>query len=116
MLARRASEVGCFPHLRVGLTCIGRSRMTQPADFRVAVYTGTFDPVHYGHLDVIRRGSRRYDKLFVGVGINPEKAPFFTEAERVQMLRDVTSSIKNVEVRGFNGLAVRFVQDVGARV
>jgi pantetheine-phosphate adenylyltransferase len=90
--------------------------MTSPADFRVAVYTGTFDPVHYGHLDIIRRGSRMYDKLFVGVGINPEKAPFFTEAERVQMLCEVTSSIANVEVRGFNGLAVRFVREVGARI
>ncbi len=90
--------------------------MTTPADFRVAVYTGTFDPVHNGHLDVIRRGSRMYDRLFVGVGINPEKAPFFTEAERVGMLREVTAAISNVEVRAFNGLAVQFVRDVGARV
>jgi pantetheine-phosphate adenylyltransferase len=90
--------------------------MTSPADFRVAVYTGTFDPVHYGHLDIIRRGSRMYDRLFVGVGINPEKAPFFSEEERVQMLREVTASISNVEVRGFKGLAVHFVRDVKARV
>src|SRR5438067_1577022 len=90
--------------------------MTSPADFRVAVYTGTFDPVHYGHLDIIRRGSRMYDKLFVGVGINPEKAPFFTESERVQMLCEVTSAIDNVEVKPFNGLAVRFVRDVRARI
>jgi|ERR1051326_471445 pantetheine-phosphate adenylyltransferase len=90
--------------------------MTLPADFRVAVYTGTFDPVHYGHLDVIRRGSRMYDKIVVGVGINPEKAPFFSEAERVRMLREVTASIDNVEVRPFNGLAVHFVRDVGARI
>src|SRR5947209_20525483 len=90
--------------------------MTKRADFRVAVYTGTFDPVHNGHLDIIRRGSRMYDRLFVGVGINPEKAPFFTEAERVQMLKDVTAPFSNVEVRAFNGLAVRFVRDVGARI
>jgi pantetheine-phosphate adenylyltransferase len=90
--------------------------MTTPADFRVAVYTGTFDPVHNGHLDVIRRGARMYDRLFVGVGINPEKAPFFTEAERVEMLKEVTASISNVEVRAFNGLAVQFVREVGARV
>ena len=50
---------------------------TDPA-FRTAVYTGVFDPVHLGHLDVIRRGSRLYDRLVVGVGINPEKEPFFT--------------------------------------
>jgi pantetheine-phosphate adenylyltransferase len=90
--------------------------MTSPADFRVAVYTGTFDPVHFGHLDIIRRGSHMYDKLVVGVGINPDKAPFFSEAERVAMLREVTAMHANIEIKSFHGLAVRFVRDVGSRI
>jgi pantetheine-phosphate adenylyltransferase len=85
-------------------------------DPRVAVYTGTFDPVHLGHLDVIRRGSRLFDRLVIGVGINPEKEPFFTDEERVELLRRVVRSFPNVEVRAFRGLAVRFVREVGARV
>src|SRR5215813_6729066 len=50
---------------------------------RVAVYTGTFDPVHLGHLDVIRRGSRLFDRMVIGVGVNPDKQPFFSTEERV---------------------------------
>jgi pantetheine-phosphate adenylyltransferase len=82
---------------------------------RVAVYTGTFDPVHYGHLDVISRGSKMFDRLVVGVGINPEKAPFFTQNERVDLIRR-TIEPRNVEVRDFDGLAVTFVRDLGAGV
>jgi pantetheine-phosphate adenylyltransferase len=82
----------------------------------VAVYTGVFDPVHLGHLDVIRRGSGIFDRLVVGVGINPEKSPFFTPEERVGLLRQVVAPFANVEVRTFDGLAVRFVREVGARI
>lgn len=60
---------------------------------RVAVYTGTFDPVHNGHLDIIRRGSRLFDRVVVGVGQNPEKGPFFTSEERVELLRKVCKPI-----------------------
>jgi pantetheine-phosphate adenylyltransferase len=81
-----------------------------------AVYTGVFDPVHLGHLDIIRRGCRIYDRLVVGVGINPEKATFFSTEERVQLLQRVLAKLTNVEVRPFHGLAVRFVRDVGARI
>src|SRR5438128_12019817 len=82
----------------------------------VAVYTGVFDPVHLGHLDIIRRGARLCDRLIVGVGDNPEKSPFFTLEERVLMLREVAVSFKNVEVEPFSGLAVRFVRTTGARI
>jgi pantetheine-phosphate adenylyltransferase len=83
---------------------------------RVAVYTGTFDPVHFGHLDVISRGSRLYDTLVVGVGINPDKAPLFSIEERVQLVESVTREFGNVEVKPFTGLAVQFVRGVRAGV
>src|SRR5437868_3482643 len=87
-----------------------------PLNSRVAVYTGVFDPVHLGHLDIIRRGSRLYDRLVVGVGINPDKAPFFTLEERVELVRLVVAPYANVEVLPFTGLAVRFVREVNARI
>jgi pantetheine-phosphate adenylyltransferase len=83
---------------------------------RLAVYTGVFDPVHHGHLDVIQRGSRLFDRLIVGVGENPEKSPLFDQNERVDMLRLVVGRISNVEVQPFTGLAVRFVRGLGARI
>jgi pantetheine-phosphate adenylyltransferase len=83
---------------------------------RIAVYTGFFDPVHLGHVDVIRRGSRLVDRLVVGVGENPEKKPFFSSAERVQLLQQVVKPFANVEVKPFTGLAVRFVRSVGAKL
>ncbi len=82
----------------------------------IAVYTGTFDPIHLGHLDVIARGSRIFERLVVGVGINPDKAPFFSMEERVALIADVIRPYGNVEVRGFAGLAVAFVREIGARV
>lgn len=87
-----------------------------PLNPRAAVYTGMFDPVHLGHLDVIRRGSRLFDRLIIGVGANPEKSPFFQPDERVDLLRRVTGTFANVDVRSFEGLAVKFVREVGARV
>ncbi len=83
---------------------------------RVAVYTGTFDPVHLGHLDIIQRGSRLFDRLVVGVGINPDKATLFDIQERVALIRAVSREYGNVEVSDFGGLAVRFVRDAGARI
>jgi pantetheine-phosphate adenylyltransferase len=83
---------------------------------RVAVYTGTFDPVHHGHLDVIARGSRLFDRLIVGVGINPEKKTYFDIDERVQLIQTVTAEYGNVEVSKFEGLAVHFVRQAGARI
>ena len=90
--------------------------MSKPSHSGVAVYTGVFDPVHLGHLDVIRRGSTIFQRLIVGVGINPDKAPFFTTEERVELLQRVVAPYANVEVRSFDGLAVRFVRQVGARI
>ncbi len=83
---------------------------------RVAVCTGTFDPVHLGHLDIIQRGSMLFDELVVGVGPNPDKAPFFTAAERVELLKEVVRPLPNVRVEAFEGLAVQFVRSAGARI
>jgi pantetheine-phosphate adenylyltransferase len=83
---------------------------------RLAVYTGVFDPVHYGHIDIIQRGSRLFDRLIVGVGDNPEKQPLFTPEERVEMAKLVTASLSNVQVEPFAGLAVRFVRELGGRI
>jgi pantetheine-phosphate adenylyltransferase len=82
----------------------------------IAVYTGVFDPVHLGHLDVIRRGARLVDRLVVGVGDNPEKTPLFNQEERVALVRSVAADIANVEVKPFSGLAVGFVRSIGARL
>lgn len=90
--------------------------MTPSPAHRIAVYPGVFDPVHLGHLDVIQRGSRLFDRLIVGVGLNPDKSPFFTLEERVRMLEQVTAPFDNVEVRPFTSLTVAFVREVGARV
>ncbi|MSQ93464.1 MAG: pantetheine-phosphate adenylyltransferase [Gemmataceae bacterium] len=87
-----------------------------PLSKRVAVYPGVFDPVHFGHLDVIERSSRLVDKLVVGVGDNPEKAPLFNQAERVELLQGAVKAHANVEVVPFSGLAVRFVRSIGAHV
>jgi pantetheine-phosphate adenylyltransferase len=90
--------------------------MTKPLNNRVAVYTGTFDPVHLGHLDIIGRGSRIFDRLVVGVGINPEKQPFFSQEERVELVRQVIADYRNVSVQPLTGLSVAFVRQLGAGV
>jgi pantetheine-phosphate adenylyltransferase len=87
-----------------------------PLHDHLAVYPGVFDPVHFGHLDVIERGSKLVSKLIVGVGDNPEKAPLFNQDERVDLLKRATKNFSNVEIRPFHGLAVRFVRSIGARV
>ncbi|MFO0864071.1 MAG: pantetheine-phosphate adenylyltransferase [Gemmataceae bacterium] len=83
---------------------------------RIAVYTGVFDPIHLGHLDVVERGARIVERLIVGVGDNPEKTPLFSQEERVDLARRVTGHLPNVEVMPFHGLAVRFVRSLGSRL
>jgi len=83
---------------------------------RRAVYTGSFDPITLGHLNVIERSCRLVDELIVGVGINIGKEALFTVDERVELIERVTKHLGNVRVRQFSGLAVQFVRQCGARV
>jgi pantetheine-phosphate adenylyltransferase len=83
---------------------------------RIAVYPGSFDPITLGHLNVMERIVRLFDRLIVGVGINIEKRPMFEVDERVELIRLATSHLENLEVRTFSGLAVEFAKSCGAQV
>ena len=76
-----------------------------------AIYPGTFDPVTFGHIDVIKRSSVMFDELIVGVLNNVNKSPLFSVEERVDMIRYVTQGIPNVSVTKFNGLLIDFAKD-----
>lgn len=76
----------------------------------IAVYPGSFDPVTFGHLDIIERASRFTDRLIVGVLNNSAKTPLFTVEERMRMIKDCVRDLKNVEVRSFSGLTVNFAR------
>lgn len=81
-----------------------------------AIYPGTFDPITNGHLDVIERAATTFGHLVVAVAINPDKHPTFTMEERVEMIRESSRHIANVEVVSFPGLLVDFAHQIGARV
>ena len=84
---------------------------------RVALYPGTFDPLTNGHLDIIGRAVKLYDKLVLGVALNSSKSPLFTFEERVEMARDLAESVAGdteIEVLPFEGLLMHFAEEVGA--
>ena len=81
-----------------------------------AVYPGSFDPVHNGHLDVITRAARVFDTVIVAVAKNSEKDGLFSVSERVEMLRAATTAVRNVRVDAYDGLTVAFAQTRGASV
>lgn len=83
---------------------------------RIAVYPGSFDPITNGHLDIIKRASKLYDKVIVGVLDNTNKKPIFSAEERVSMIRRAASEIKNAECSAFSGLLVDFLAQNGASV
>ena len=83
---------------------------------KIGIYPGSFDPVTLGHVDIIERSSKMFDKLIVGVLCNKSKKSLFSAEERVKMIRSVTSHLCNVEVQAFDGLSIDFAQSVGARV
>jgi pantetheine-phosphate adenylyltransferase len=81
-----------------------------------AIYPGSFDPVTNGHLDLIERASKLFDRLIVALLTNPEKDPLFSLEERVEMLREVVAHLTNVEVEAFDGLLVDYARRRGGRV
>lgn len=83
---------------------------------RIAVYPGSFDPITNGHLDIIERASKIFDKVIVGVLKNSNKKPLFTAEERVALINRVTGHLGNVEAAGFDGLLVDFAKENGANV
>jgi pantetheine-phosphate adenylyltransferase len=83
---------------------------------RIAVYPGSFDPLTNGHLDIIRRGMRLFDRFLVAVLENEGKSPLFTVAERMDLVQKCTSDIPGTEVHSFSGLLVDFMRTVDASV
>ena len=84
---------------------------------KIAVYPGTFDPFTFGHLDVVKRSSKLFDKIIVSVAENKNKSALFNLDERIKIISDVISNEKDlgkIEIRGFKGLLVDHVIDVGA--
>jgi pantetheine-phosphate adenylyltransferase len=81
-----------------------------------AVYTGSFDPVTLGHLDIIRRAGKLFGTLVVGIGINKDKQPLFSPDQRVELIRRVTPDMPELQIQTFDGLAVDFVRQVNAKV
>lgn len=82
----------------------------------IAVYPGTFDPITYGHIDIITRTVKLFDKVVIGVLNNSAKTPLFSVEERVNILKKATNGIQNVEVVSFEGLAVEFARQNNASV
>lgn len=83
---------------------------------RVALYPGSFDPVHNGHVHIIRRAAKLFDRVIVAVAANPDKQPLFEIPERVELLREALADAGNVEVITFGGLTVDNAKHLGAGV
>jgi pantetheine-phosphate adenylyltransferase len=76
---------------------------------KIAIYPGSFDPITNGHIDILERAMKLFDKVIIAIAQNTAKNPLFTEEERLALLRKVTKQYKNVEVDSFNGLLVDYV-------
>ncbi len=77
---------------------------------RAAIYPGTFDPPTLGHLNIIQRGSKQFDRLIIAIGKNPAKSPLFSVEERVAFLKEITKEIPQIEICPFDGLLVDFAK------
>ena len=89
---------------------------TNSSQARIAIYPGSFDPLTSGHVDIIERGARIFDSIIVAILVNVEKAPLFSETERVAIIREVFKNKPNVQVETFNGLLVDYAKRKEAHV
>lgn len=83
---------------------------------KIAVYPGSFDPITNGHLDIIKRGAKVFDKIIIAVLVNVDKKYLFEIDQRVELIKKVTRDIENVEVRSFNGLLVNFLKECNTNI
>ena len=83
---------------------------------KIAIYPGTFDPVTYGHIDLIKRATRIFDRLIIAVARYPQKEVLFSLKERIQMLETATGGLSGVSIEAFEGLLVNYVEKKKARV
>jgi len=83
---------------------------------KIGVYPGSFDPTTNGHMDIIERACKLVDVLIVGVLINPDKSPFLTLTQRVDLLKELTCNLDNVIIEPFTGLLVNFVESKNANI
>ncbi len=81
-----------------------------------AIYPGTFDPITNGHTDLIVRATRIFDRIVVAIAANPDKNPLFTVDERIAMVKQICEGMNSVEVVGFDGLLINFVEEQNAHV
>ncbi len=82
----------------------------------LAVYAGSFDPVTFGHLDLVERASKLFEQVVIAIGLHPSRKPAFSFDERLALLQQVTASFPNVRVEAFDGLLIHYCQRIGARV
>lgn len=81
---------------------------------KTIVYPGTFDPITNGHIDLVERAARLFDKVVIGIASSQRKSPLFSVDERIQLASDALAHVPNIEIRGFDYLLVNFVNDCGA--
>lgn len=84
--------------------------------YEVAIVPGSFDPITYGHIDIIERAAYIFDKVIVGVAVNPEKKPLFSIEERVQFIKDVFENSPKIEVKSYNKLLPDFAQENNVKI
>ena len=81
---------------------------------KTIVYPGTFDPITNGHIDLVERASRLFDKVVIGIASSQRKSPLFSIDERIQLASEALAHVPNIEIRGFDYLLVNFVNDCNA--